>query len=193
MVLHGELCLSLVETCCGSVLTSRTLLSSSGWYCFQERNPDSCPKAVLRIVCQELFYRWVSNPVVTSMEQPFLLKISLRCRGELLFWPVAGEGQGGGSNLGHFETVGRDIPAWLVSAEWKAGKSLAPKYTMSCWTHLGTACLHISCSRRKINPRSLIHLSFCSGSGPGNKTVTQSGKGSCFPAATLYRMLLQLC
>ena len=44
----------------------------------QERNHDSFSKTVMNSICQELVYRWVSNPVTASTEETFPLIINWR-------------------------------------------------------------------------------------------------------------------
>lgn len=127
---------------------------------------------------------------MASREDTFLLVINTRCMKRAGCHRLDGEGQDGRSSLHHFEPMRSDIPAHRVQQSERLEKLWLPEGRTSFRTNLGTACLHISYSMRKLDLCSRVHstnkcLSSCSGSGPGDTSASSAGKGTFLPKATL--------
>ena len=77
----------------------------------QERNHDSFSKTVMNPICQELVYRWVSNPVTARTEETFPLIINWRWQRRASVLAARWGRAKVWSRLHHLKSITKDLPA----------------------------------------------------------------------------------
>ena len=152
------------------------ILFSSRWQCVQpqERNHDSCLKTVMNSVCQELVYRWVSNPVMASTEETFPLIINSRWqrRASVLAARLGkGKGFGAGFTISRASERTSQHPELSRVKGWKELGSLkAWRTSKPTWGPLASIFLVLWEKSLFTHSFNQQQLRFCSGSGPGNRS-----------------------